>query len=77
MLRDMFTQLQKDLKLEDENIIFDWISQKKRLIERRAAAEEAEKRAKDSQKASKIKGKFAKSMMTKIAAIEEAERKRA
>ena len=73
MLRDIFLYLQKDLSIDDE-VEFDWVTHKQRLIDQRTAAEEAEKRAKASSN-NRVKGRLAKSMMSKIAAIEEAERK--
>ena len=73
MLRDILMYLQKDMSIDDE-VEFDWVTHKQRLIDQRAAAEEAEKRAK-AQTNNRVKGRLAKSMMSKIAAIEEAERK--
>ena len=76
MLRGWFTILQKEYNLEDD-LQFDWISHKKNLIDKRTAAEEAEKRAKVQSGNNKVRGKLAKSMVSKMAAIEEAERKNA
>ena len=45
-------------------------------MERRKAAEEAEARAKASATGSRLKGKFAKNMVNKIAVMEDLERKR-
>ena len=73
MLRDILIYLQKDMNLDDD-IQFDWVIHKQRLIDQRTAAEEAEKRAK-IQTNSRVKSRLAKGMMSKLAAIEEAERK--
>ena len=58
----------------DDDVQFDWVIHKQRLLDQRTAAEEAEKRAK-AESNSKVKSRLAKGMMSKLAAIEEAERK--
>ena len=75
MLRNMFESLFKDLSFDDDGN-FDWILHKQLVIEKRAQAEEAERKHKQQQALLMGNSRGAKKNVAKMQLIEEEERKK-